>query len=191
MKKDNYSWLAGIAGIGIILLAVKDCGSSPKTPANAGTPPQFSPAGPYPPAGAANSAAAQTLAYWQGYSRIFAELVANIKGRPNQDMAAHRFAANQCRSLPTLGVDRDLVKWVLDAAEVFSLRADLLERSSDPAALIEAFARIANGEGANVAIDVSRSAQEWWALSRRVLRDGGARIRSTMTARYGIEFPQQ
>lgn len=175
------------------LLFAAGCGGPSPTSARVFTPAPghvqtsvVTPAGqPAPPrAGGADA----TLTYWDGLNSVPGQIAEDLKQGPAVQVRALRRAAAVVRGNPTLGIDTDLVAWALRMADLMEQRADLIEQSRSPSLLAEAFVRGLAGDPFGVQIELNQT-QRAWITAARAHHQAWHRLRATLTARYGVQFP--
>jgi hypothetical protein len=116
------------------------------------------------------------------------QMAEHLTDGPAAQVWAFRRGAAVIRQNPTLGIDPDLVAWALRMADLLEQRADLIERSRNPALLAEAFVRGWNGDPFGVAVELNQAERGWVAACQAHKRDWN-RLRAALTARYGVQFP--
>lgn len=181
---------ARLALIGVLAFAAGCGGTSSSSGGGSahapGPLPAVAPVGP--PTPPQTTAADVTLAYWDGLNSVPGRLAPELKREPAVQVRALRRAAAVIRGEPTLGIDADLVAWALRMADLLEERADLIEQSRSPALLAEAFARGLAGDPFGVGIELNQ-AQRHWIAAARAHYQALHRLRATLTARYGVQFP--
>ncbi|CAN5579092.1 hypothetical protein BH11PLA2_BH11PLA2_48630 [soil metagenome] len=129
-----------------------------------------------------------TLSYWNGLNSLPGQIASDMSGGPQSQIKALRGAASIIRGNPTLGVDPDLIAWALRMATALELRANLIESSSNPALLAEAFLRGTQGDPLGVAIEFNQIERAWLTSFQALTREQ-SQLRARLTARYSTEFP--
>jgi hypothetical protein len=81
-----------------------------------------------------------------------------------------------------------VVGWGLRVATLCEQKANFIENSNNPAVLVEAFLRGADGDPFGLAVEQARAVRQLQANYESV-RQEGFRLRAALTAHYGIEFP--
>lgn len=183
--------VARSAVAGALLFAAGCGGPSPSSrsgyaPPAPGPTPAVAPAGP--PAAPRTSTAGATLTYWDGLNSVPGQIAQDLKQGPAVQVRALRRAAAVVRGNPTLGIDADLVAWALRMADLMEQRADLIEQSRSPSLLAEAFVRGLAGDPFGVQIELNQT-QRAWITAARAHHQAWHRLRATLTARYGVQFP--
>jgi hypothetical protein len=120
----------------------------------------------------------KTMKYWNGLNIHLGEMATDLRVGPAQQIEVLRAGASIARAQPTLGIDADLVRWVLAA---------LIEQSRSPALFVEAFARGTSGDLFGTAVELNQAERALVAAFRAHFQDLH-RLRAGLSARYGVEF---
>lgn len=175
------------AAAGILLFALGCSGPSPSSTGTHSPPPDMAQTPAVPVAPKANGAEA-ALTYWDGLNSVPGQIAQDLKKAPAVQVRTLRQAAAVIRGNPTLSIDTELVAWAFKMADLLEERASLIEQSRSPTLLAEAFVRGMAGDPFGVAIELNQ-AERTWIANARAHHQAWHRLRATLTARYGVQFP--
>jgi hypothetical protein len=136
----------------------------------------------------ANLALDATWEYWHAIGAQFQPVSPPVS---SADQAALRLEqmATALEQLPTVHVDSDAVQFGLDFAATLRAMAARVRRRNDPSVLFESMFRGYMGDPFGVAVEEMHLDREF-AQQAEAIEQQYQRTRATLTARYGVEFPQ-
>lgn len=174
-------WIGAVIAAVIVVGLMLACGLSmvftPADPSNqTATPPE------------ANLVLDATWEYWHAIGTQFQPAAAPVSTAEEAALRLEQ-AATVLEQLPTVHVDPDAVAFGLDLATMLRRLARRVRRRNDPSVVFESMFRGYMGDPFGVAVEEMQLDQEL-VQQFEAFDQQYQRTRATLTARYGVEFPQ-
>ena len=133
-------------------------------------------------AGGLSQAGASTAVYWLSVQREVAQ-IPQVKNTAELTVIATRL-----ERLPVVDIDPDLIQFTIELASLIRDSAQQVQRQKDPDLFLETIVRGVSGDPLGT-LNEQRRAQNGIFDRWTAMQSYAARLRATLSQRYGVEFP--